>query len=525
MFNAVDARLRGRVPATRVHSLVAPVGGLNDRDAWPNMPKEDAIILDNWWVEPSRLVTRQGSQTWADGFTAPIETLFEYTRLDGVAQVFAAAGGDIFDVTVPGTVDTPVVTGKASSRYGVVQASTPATPPAGSFTYLFNGVDDALLYDGTDWQVVNTGSTPIAITGVDTSEIIDGVVFKGRLYMVQKHSLSVWYLPTLQVGGEAAKIDLTSVFQRGGHIVGLYSWTLDSGMGPDDYLVALSSNGEAVVYRGHDPSDVDGFALVGLYYLGRPVGPRPAVKFGGDLLILCEQGLLPLSAAITSAEISDRQSRTIKIQNSLSRVIRGAFDHFGFEICPYPAHNALILNVPRSGQDPARQYIQNTITGAWTRFTGWQANTWLNAAAGLFFADSDSVKRAWVGESDDGAGIVAEVMQSFNAFGSPGRNKYFSLARPYLRANGFPSIVFGLNGDFNLQEVTGALDYYPPVGAVWGTAIWGEAVWGGSDRQLNNQNVVGRLYRYAGLRMKILNNSSRVEWSATDLSFTMGNHL
>lgn len=524
MFNAVDARLRGRVPATRVHSLVAPVGGLNDRDAWPNMPQEDAIILDNWWVEPSRLVTRQGSQTWATGFEAPVETLIEYTRLDGAAQLFAAAGGNIYDVTAPGEIGDPVVTGKASSRYGVVHASTPATPPAGSFTFLFNGIDDALLYDGTDWKEINSSSTP-AITGVATSSIVSGLVFKGRLYMVQRNSLAVWYLPPLQIGGEASKIDLTSVFQRGGHIVGLYSWTLDSGMGPDDYLVALSSNGEVVVYRGHDPSEVDGFALVGVYYLGRPVGPRPAVKFGGDLLILCEQGLLPLSAAITSAEISDRQSRTIKIQNSLSSVIRGAWDYFGFEICPYPTHNALILNVPRSGQEPARQYIQNTITGAWTRFTGWEANTWLNAIGGLFFADADSVKRAWISESDDGFGIVAEVMQSFNGFKSPGRNKYFSLVRPYLRANGFPSIVFGLNGDFNLQEVTGSLDYHPPAGMVWGAMVWGSMVWGGGSRQLNHQNVVGRIYRYAGLRMKILNNSSRVEWSATDLSFTMGNHL
>lgn len=525
MFKAIDSRLRGRVPTTRVHSIVAPVGGLNDRDAWPNMPKEDAIILDNWWVEPSRLVTRQGSQTWVGGFTEPVETLFEHSKLDGTAEIFAAAGGGIYDVTTPGELDSPVVTGQSSAQYSVVQASTPATPPAGAYTYLFNGEDDALLYDGTQWQSVNETSTPIAIDGVETKNIINGLVFKGRLYMVQKDSLSVWYLPPTQVGGQASEIQLASVFQRGGHIVGLYSWTLDSGMGPDDYLVALSSNGEAVIYQGHDPETDNGFALVGVYYLGRPVGPRPAVKFGGDLLVLCEQGLLPLSAAITSAEISDRQSRTIKIQNSLSRVIRGATDSFGFEICPFPANNALILNVPRSWQEPSRQYVQNTITGAWTRFTGWQANTWLNASSGLFFGDGDSVKRAWISESDDGRGIVAEAMQSFNGFGSPGRNKYFTLARPYLMANGFPSIAYGLNGDFNLQEVSGTLEYKAPDGMVWGSMVWGSMVWGGGFRQLNHQNVVGRIFRYAGLRMKILNNSSRVEWSATDMSYSLGNHL
>src|SRR5690606_12487929 len=132
-----------------------------------------------------RLVTRQGSQTWASGFEDQVETLFEHTKLDGTSQIFAAAGGNIYDVTTPGDIDTPVVSGQLSARYGVVYASTPATPPAGAYTYLFNGIDDALLYDGTEWKPINEASTP-GITGVDTSSIVNGLVFKGRLYMVQR---------------------------------------------------------------------------------------------------------------------------------------------------------------------------------------------------------------------------------------------------------------------------------------------------------------------------------------------------
>lgn len=524
MFSRRDAGIRGRAPATAVHTLVAPVGGLNDRDAWATMPNQYAIILENWWVEPSRLVTRKGYESWASGFTSPVETLFEYSALDGTRQMFAAAGGDIFDITESKPIGDPVVTGQSSARYSVVNASTPATPPAGSFAYLFNGEDDALLYDGDDFTPINDESTP-SITGVATSDIVSGLVFKGRLYMVEKNSLAVWYLPPTQIGGEAQKIDLSSVFQRGGHIVGIYSYTLDSGVGPDDYLVALSSNGEVVIYQGYDPSQLNGFALVGLYYIGRPVGPRPAVKWGGDLLILCEQGIIPLSAARLGPEMSETQSRTYSIQRSLSESMRAALDTFGFELCPFPAQNALVLNVPRSDQAAPFQFVQNTISGAWTRFTGWKANTFLNTEDGLFFGDATGVHRAWMTETDNGTGIVCEALQSFNGFGSPGHNKYFSLVRPYMRANGAPSVLFSLNGDFNPEEVSGTLSYQPPAGAIWGRAIWGREVWGGQYRQLNYQNVVGRLYRTAGLRLKILNNSSSVEWSATDVNFTVGNQL
>lgn len=524
MFSRRDTMLRGRASATSVRTLVAPVGGLNDRDAWATMRNEYAIILENWWVEPSRLVTRRGCEAWATGFDAPVETIFDYASLDGSYQMFAAAGGNIYDITEKNPVEDPVVTNQGSARYSVVNASTPATPPAGSFLFLFNGVDDALLYDGAEWKSIDDESTP-AIEGVATSEIISGMVFKGRLYMVQKDSLAVWYLPPTQIGGEAQKIDLSSVFQRGGHIVGIYSWTLDAGTGPDDYFVALSSNGEAVIYQGHDPSALGGFALVGVYYIGQPIGPRPAVKFGGDLLILCEQGLIPISAARLGPEASQQASRTFNIQRSLSEAIRAADAKFGFEICPLPAHNALILNVAPSDSGPPHQYVQNTITGAWTRFMGWEANTFLNGRLGLFFGDGSAVREAWVTETDDGDAITCEALQSFNGFGSPGRNKYFSLVRPYMRANGQPSVLFSLNGDFNVQPVQGTLSYRPPSGAIWGSAIWGQEIWDGEYRQLDYQNTVGSIYRYAGMRMKILNNSSSVEWSATDVNFSVGSQL
>src|SRR5690625_4995950 len=86
----------------RTHTVPAPVGGLNDRDSLVNMKEKDAVLMVNWWPEPSHLVTRKGCIDRNVGFTAPIKTLVEYSDLDGSSKIFAASGGNIFNVTNPG---------------------------------------------------------------------------------------------------------------------------------------------------------------------------------------------------------------------------------------------------------------------------------------------------------------------------------------------------------------------------------------------------------------------------------------
>src|SRR5699024_5561153 len=104
---------------------------------------------------------------------------------------------------------------------------------------------------------------------------------------------------------------------------------------------------------------------------------------------------------------------------------------FGFEICGYPARDAIVVNVPE--QRGHVQYVQNTITGAWTRFEDWNANTFKNTSFGLLFADDDSIKLGWQGESDADKLITAEVVSAFNDYKEPVRKKLFTLIKPYFR--------------------------------------------------------------------------------------------
>jgi len=503
----------------QVTSIPAPIGGLNDRDSLAEMPPKDAIILDNWWVQPSKVVTRNGSANWVTGFTSTVDTLVEYSPPTGAVKLFAASAGKIYDVTSAGTVGSPVVTGLTNNQWQDVAAST----PGGNFLYLFNGSDKPQLFDGTTWKSIDAASTP-AITGVTTTLLVQGCVFKNRLFMVEKNSLRVWYLPVQSIGGAASSIDLGTVFQRGGYLVSMYSWTLDSGTGSDDLAVFISSNGEVAVYSGTDPTTAAGFTLTGVYFLGRPMGRRCGAKFGGDLLIICEQGLYPLSQALLTATIDRASALTDKIQNTISTVIHDYRNNFGWEVCVYPDQNALIMNIP-AGNGSNFQLLQNTISKAWTKFKGWNANTFKDSKLGLFYADQNSIKKAWTGNVDVTSMIACDALTSFQYFGSPAQNKDFKMVKPYIRSSGMPSILYGINGDFNPQDVTGALSYIPSTGMTWGQMSWGQMYWGGDFRQISNWSTVGGIYKSAALRMKIQNNGTSCEWAATDYVFSNGGIL
>jgi hypothetical protein len=509
----------GRARSTTATTITAPVKGLNDRDAIANMAPEYAVIMQNWWPEPSEVSVRKGSITHADGIVGDVETLFEYNPPSGAAKLYACADGGIFDVTSSGTVGTAVASGYTNNRWQAV----PITTPGGNFVYLFNGVDEPVLHNGTTWLSIDGASTP-AITGItDTSKIIDGTVFKGRLYLVESGSLNFWYLPVTSVGGAATAFDMGQVFQRGGHIVTSRTWTIDAGDGSDDHLVIISSEGEVAVYAGFDPGTAGSWALIGLFYLGRPIGQRCAIKFGGDLLIISDDGVFPLGKGLLSASIDKRVALTDAIQNKI-RLDAGSFGStFGWQLCLASGESALILNVP--GQFRSKQYAMNTLTGAWTQFDGWDANCWLYTEAGLFFGGNTKVHRAWTQDSDDGLSIVADVLPAFAYFGSKAVNKFFTLVRPYLATGGNPSILYSLNGDFRAEKPCGVLVTTPPEGMVWGAMTWGSMVWGGSLQQVQDWLTVGGVYKSASLRLQVNNNQAAVTWAATDYVYTRGGIL
>lgn len=503
----------------RSTSIPAPTGGLNDRDSIADMPEKDALILDNWWPLPSYIQVRKGSQDHVTGFANPVETLVEYLPPSGASKLFAASGTSFYDVTTAGAVGAAVQTGLTNAQW----QSASITTPGGSFLYMVNGVDKPRLWDGATWTAVDGVSTP-AITGVTTTTLAHVCLFKNRLYFTENNSLKVWYLPVQSIGGAANELDFGSVFSMGGRVEACFTWTIDAGSGSDDHFVVITNQGEVAVYEGTDPSSSTSWRLVGVFRLGRPLGRRCGAKFGGDLVINTYEGAYPLGRSLLSSTINRSVALTDKIQNSISNAASSYGGNTGWDVVLYPDANMLLINVP-AGNGSNFQYVQNTITGAWSKFVGWNAYDILNASSGMYYGGSTTVTKAWVGNSDNTLPIEADCAPAFSYFKQAGRNKFFTMVRVNIATTGTPSINYGLNTDFSINDVSGSLNVVTPTGMVWGAMVWGSMVWGGELRQLANWNTVGDVANSASIRLKVLNNSSQVQMTNIDYLHQLGGIL
>ena len=498
---------------SRSASVPAPIGGWNARDPLAAMPATDAVILDNWYPTASDVRVRQGMTEWATGLPGRVETVMQYSS-GTTDKMYAIAGGEVFDVTTAGAVGSAETT-FTNSRIQHEHFTT----AAGNYLMCCNGVDAPQHYNGSAWATPSITS----VTG-GASTLVQPCSFKSRLFFVQVDTLSVWYLAVNSIAGTATELNLGGIFQDGGHIVAMGNWTLDAGSGVDDHVVFVTSNGEVAVYAGTDPTSSSTWSLVGVYRIGAPVGRRCLVKYAGDLLIICQDGVYPLSAALQSTRLDQTQAITDKIRSAISTATGIYKSNFGWQLMPYPKENALLINVPLS-TTVSHQYVMNALTGAWCRFKGWDAASMCLFNDDLYYGGANVVYRAWYGSNDDGNDINTDAKQAFSDFGAPSLVKHFKMVKPYIGTNSTlaPGIV--LNVDYSDRVVIGTGDAVPVDAGVWGTSLWGTAKWGGSLQTLKKWRNVSGVGFTASLRMATNTKNSDARWYSTDFLFEVGGVL
>ena len=502
--------------SANVASIPAPVGGWNVRDSLANMSPTDAVTMNNFFPTVSSVNLRGGYSKWSTGITGQVDTVMAY-ETGTVSKLFAIADGSIYDCSSKGAVGAAEKTGLTNSRFEHINVTT----AGGSFLYACNGVDDPLLYNGTTWSSINGSSSPIAITGVTTNKLNNVTLFKNRVWFIEKESLKAWYLPTNSVGGAAEVLDLSSIARMGGYIVSLSAWTIDAGYGVDDNLVFVTSQGEIIVYRGTDPASASTWALAGVWKLGAPISRRCLYKYGGDLLILSLDGLLPLASALQSSRLDPRVNLSDKIQGAITEVTTTYQNSFGWALLYHAKNNALWINVP-VGLGVQEQFVMNTITKSWTRFTGWAANCWETFEDNPYFGGDGFVGLAWDGFTDDINDINAVALQAFNYYDNRGVKKYFTRARPSIFTDGSPAISVGINVDFDVSNATGALNFSPTNYGTWDTSVWDNALWASGPVITNNWQGVTGIGYCAGIQLKSASQGLQIEWASTDVVFQQG---
>ena len=499
---------------SRTYSVPAPTKGWNTLDTVALMDEKYAVTLTNFIPTSSSVALRKGSSAWKTGISGRVETLACYNGYTS-SKLFAAVGGNIYDATTSGAIGAAVVSGKSNARWQHVNFAT----TGGQFMYMVNGADSPLLYDGTTWTSITGVSVP-AITGVTTSNLINVSSFKNRLWFIENNSLKAWYLAAGAIGGAANALDLSGVFPRGGYLVAMGDWTLDSGEGVDDYAVFITSEGEVAVYQGTDPSSASTWALTGIYQIGSPIGRRCLVKFASDLIIINQDGMQLLSAALSSSRAYAQQSVTDKIQPTISQAIATYGTNFGWETTLFSKEDVIFLNVPITGG--SQQYLMNTRTRGWCNITGWDAACWEVMNDNLYFGTTSYVMKAFDGTSDNGTAINGEAQQAFSYMGSSSL-KYWEMARPIISTDTSSlGILLGLNVDYDMSTPVGTPTFSNVTVGVWDTALWDIDTWGGSLQIRKDWQTVGGVGYTAALHMKTQSTNATVQWAATDYTFQQG---
>lgn len=502
----------------RPETMPAPYRGWNTKSPQAALDGTYALYLDNFFPVAGGVELRKGASLKAQHSNPArnFRSLLKYSPVSGTEKLFAGAEDGLYDVTAGGTVSV-ASTAATSNEWQGVNVRT----AGGSFLWCCNATDKSRVYNGSTWTLLDGSSTP-ALTGVDTLRVKLVAAFKSRLYLVEKNALSFWYLGVNAIGGAATEYPLGVLCPKGGYLVAVDSWTYDSGVGPDDHLVFYTSEGQAVVFAGYDPSSAANWTLVGVYDVGKPLGNNCTTKVKGDLYVLTDAGVLSMTQVLRG-EANARTSVSDNIEPTLKGYASTYGSVFGWGLTYFSRENVLFANVPLENKR-SWQCVQNVSTGAWCRFTGWDAEAMLATGSALYFSVGSSVYQAWEGAEDHGAAIIAKAKLPPNAFHSAVQRHFIKLLRVNSSLKGSFPMQLGLARDYGDGAYSGSLTTVVQNLAAWDEAVWDQATW---PEDGNSSSVWKTVNHFPGhvvsLKLRIAAKGVDFTWYSTDYILQQGN--
>lgn len=496
-----------RVQVADSRPIPAAMGGLNARDSLAAMPPQDASVFTNLFAETTRVRTRAGHSTFSTASSIGIanqyegfNTLMSYQgeQLFGVFGYFNNSGGAKGKARIY-SVNTTTGALTLSAEVEVIAANSLLalgewanfTSGAGTRYLLLMAVDDAVgqiirAYNGSAWSDLASG-----ITGLPVGGLLGVHPHQGRLWFYgDGTSLSAYYLPRGAIGGTAVQFNLGPFATKGGTLQAMRTWTVDNGEGgSDDLAVFVTSNGQAIVYAGTDPSSASTWQLVGVFDVSEVASEIVstavsislfasgtnkdafALKYGADCLLLLKDGVTS-TGRITKPQLDGNDySLSAKIRPLISESLRAQSIYFP-KLVAFEKLNQLFVNivttVTQSGGGAAVinqtytsiQYVMNTETGAWSKFEGMNMKDAVVHDGVLYFTDGTYTIKKYDGTatSDAGSAITFEVRQAYNYLDYP-MNKLATLMQPMMRWTGNFSLNVQADADFNPGSISTYTSY------------------------------------------------------------------
>lgn len=455
----------------------APIGGLNFRAPINALPETDALVADNVIMRPFGCELRPGWQPLAvglQGSTNPIRTLMPYVgRTAAESVLFAVVGNQI--VSVQGASVAPLTVGSASTD-GIWQFVNYQTPAA-NFLVAVNDGGGFWTYDAAGGWVERT---PTGVWPV-TKRIVSVTAWKNRLWFAFANDSRGYYLPISSIAGGAAAFDFGPLLRNGGTLSMISSWTLDSGVGIDDYQLVFGTEGDLLVYQGIDPSSATTYDLRGAWFIGRlPAGGRYATRYQGDVFVISEMGIVPISQVVRGvlAESGSSNPVSMKIAPALLPQFARTLGQQGWALHVIPFLDVLVVQTPLDFNG-YQQWVMNLTTGAWSRFTNipmtcgcmWLGDFYFGAPNGAYARGFKASTNGDVNNIGTTSALVGDVQTSFQSPSDGTRVMRFIQARPTFVAAGRPGVLVKMLPDYSLEGFSTVPAVQTTV-SVWDGAFW-----------------------------------------------------
>lgn len=390
-----------------------------------------------------------------------------------------------FDAQTAAFAVGATVTGGTSGATAVIRAITKTSATAGVLKLgaITGGPfqnNEALTATGGGAATADGASasgSAITITNVATTALSQVWSFKRRLFFVEKNTTSAWYLPVDAIGGAATEIDLGALFSEGGALLFGATWSLDSGSGLDDVCIFVSDRGEIAVYEGTDPSSASTWSLVGVYRIGKPLNKHAFFKAGGDLAILTQDGIVPVSAALKKDRAAlQADAISFPIEDAWKDAIANATVSYPVSATLWQAQTLLLVGTPATIGGANVAFAANARTGAWARITGWDVRCsgvyedalYIGTNAGL-------VLKVDTGATDNGTAYTARYVPKFSP--SDQRRSAVSAGITYRCTEPVRFDMYA-HADYQVDDMGTPTPATTASGDVWGTGVWGTFVWG-----------------------------------------------
>lgn len=500
------------------YTLPSPTGGLNARDSLDMMQESDAIVMDNYIPYDTKVALRNGFVPYVNT-SYPVKTLIEFNAQDGNNALFAFGGGTVIDISSHEAVKDFQKT-FSSDVWQSCQFKNRLFAVNGSDKPQTYYVDDAGVGTWADAAFTGTNLTPEKLINVNVS--------KQRLWFVEKGSMKAWYNEGVsEIQGNLLSFDMTTVARFGGHLVAVGNWTQDGGQGIDDLTVFITSEGEVLVYGGSNPNNADDWTLKGSYKMSRPIGYNCLLPYQGDIVIISEDGYIPLSKALPLQGANASQiAFSDKIRSLVISRTKTGMNKDGWQSVIYGRGGYALFNVPAANN--FEQHVINLSSGAWCRFTGIRSFCWGLFKTRLYFGTDDGVMLFDEGYSDDGMEIKGHIEQAFSALGS-GTLKKIQLINPRTKSSKQYALVIYTNTDFDTQKK----EYMTQIGesglTKWNTSKWSSLKtptgtrWATLQGQIRSQWIGNNATGFkASIVFKTITKGTLIEWFNTGIRYETG---